>query len=154
VKTCRVVKILFRILPVRAWKGNALERHINRCQSCRASLALREEARDYVQKPDELIASDSIWPAVEASIKTDPQALGRRAYPFARLLKPIIGIAALAGVLLLIFVQSKPPRPTDNSRPVTLTEDFRLDSVEAWGKPAQALVYQARDSQIMVIWVK
>jgi hypothetical protein len=153
-RICRAVKVLSRVLPLRAWKGDILQHHIDRCPACQADLAGREEARDYVHQPEELHPSDSIWPAVEARIRTIPQAPGRRAYPIGKLWKPITGIAAVAGALLLIFIVSKPPRPADNPRPITPIEDFRLDSVEAWGKPAQALIYQARDSQITIIWVR
>lgn len=154
-RNCRIVKALSRVLPLRAWKGDILQHHVDRCSACQAKLAGREEARNFVHQPVEPCPSDSIWPAVEIRIRTiPPQAPGRRAYPIGRLGKHITGIAAVAGVLLLIFIVSKPPRPADNPRPITPIEDFRLDSVEAWGKPAQALIYQTRDSQITIIWVR
>jgi len=153
-RICRAVKVLSRVLPLRAWKGDILQHHSDRCPACQATLAGREEARDYVHQPDEPCPWDSIWPAVEARIRTIPQTPGRRAYPIGKLWKPVTGITVVAGVLFLIFIVSKPPRPADNPRPITHIEDFRLDSVEAWGKPAQALIYQAKDSQITIIWVR
>jgi hypothetical protein len=153
-RTCRPVETLSRILPIRAWKGDILQHHIDRCAACRANLVGREEARDYVPQPDESCPSDSIWPAVEARIRTIPHAHGRRANLLGRIWKPITGIAAVAGVLVLLFVVSRPPRPAGTALPAAPVEDFRLDSVEALGKPAQALIYQARDSQITIIWVR
>ena len=153
-KTCRAVEILARIVPIRAWKGDILQHHIDRCSACQADLAVREEARDYVQQPDQFCPVDSIWPAVEVRIRTKPQAPGRRSNAIGKLWKPITGITALAGILLLIFIESRPPRPAGTALRAAPIEDFRLDSVEAWGKPAQALVYQARDSQITIIWVR
>jgi len=153
-RSCRAVEALSRILPLRAWKGDVLQHHIDRCAVCQANLAGREEAKDYVHQPDEPCPSDSIWPAVEARIRTIPQAPGRRTNQIRKLWKPITGISAVASVLLLISILSRPPRTADVFLPTATVEDFRLDSVEAWGRPAQALIYQARDSQITIIWVR
>ena len=65
-----------------------------------------------------------------------------------------MGLAALAAALVLIFVVTRPPRPADDARSMVSLEDFRLDSVEAWGRPAQALIYQAGDPLTTIIWVR
>jgi hypothetical protein len=153
-KTCRAVEVLARLVPIRAWKGDILQHHLDRCPACQAHLAGREEARDYVPRSDEACSPDPIWPAVETRIRMKPQARGRRVDLLGRLWKPITGITAVAVALLLIFIESRPPRPAGTALPAVPIEDFRLDSVEAWGKPAQALIYQARDSQITIIWVR
>jgi hypothetical protein len=153
-RTCRAVDILSRILPFRAWKGDILERHMDRCPACQTKLAGSEEARAYVIRPETSEPSDSIWPAVEARIRAKSPTPVRRAPSFGRLWKRTAGLAAVAGVLVLIFFVSRPPRPAGTALPDSPADDFRLDSVEAWGRPAQALVYQARDSRITIIWVR
>jgi hypothetical protein len=153
-RTCRIVEILCRILPLKAWRGDTLGRHLGRCPACRSNLALREEAEAYVILPEATDRPDPIWPAVEARIKTTPAAPGRPSVPLSALWKPAVAIGVVAGLMILIFLVSRPPRPASTALPNARIEDFRLDSVEAWGKPTQALVYQARDSQITIIWVR
>jgi hypothetical protein len=153
-RACGIVETLGRILPFKAWRGNLLERHIGRCPACGSRLAPREDAGAYVVSSGSSVRTDMIWPAVEARIRTMRPASGRRADRQRGLWKPITAISALAGALLLIFIVTKPPRPTEVPRSLAPLEDFRLDSVEAWGRPAQALVYQAGDPRTTIIWVR
>jgi hypothetical protein len=151
-RTCRAVEILFRILPVRAWKGNVLERHQARCAACRGKLASREEAGAYVIPPEAPAGPDRIWPAVEAGLRTHSEPAGRSPVASSALWKAA-GIGAAAGIMVLILLISRPPRPAPAAFTDAAAEDFRLDSAEAWGRPAQALIYQARDSRVTIIWV-
>ena len=153
-RACGIVETLCRILPFKAWRGNVLERHIGQCPVCRSRLALREEAGAYVVAPEPSDRPDLIWPAVEARIRTMRPVRSCQPNRLRRLWKPIMAISALAGAILLIFVVTKPPRRETGPRPMPVIEDFRLDSVEAWGRPAQALVYQAGEPRITIIWVR
>lgn len=153
-KICRAFKVISGMLPVRAWRGTILGRHIDRCPSCQASLANPEEAQDFLPRPEGFSGQDSVWPAVEARIRAMSEAPVRSAYPSGRRWKPLMGLAVLAAALVLIFVVTRPPRPADDARSMVSLEDFRLDSVEAWGRPAQALIYQAGDPLTTIIWVR
>src|SRR5512147_2035317 len=104
-RTCGIVEILCRILPFRAWRGNLLERHALRCPACRSRLAPREEAALYVAAQNGAAGPDTIWPAVEARIRTRPETPGRRRHPYwpRGLWRPITEISALAVAGLLIF---------------------------------------------------
>jgi len=95
---------------------------------------------------------DSIWPAVEAGIRGEPEGPARRAAARFRLLRRATGVAAAAGVLFLLFLVISPPKPGMLRAPEVNIEDFRLDSLEIQGKPARAVFYQARDSQTLIIW--
>ncbi len=153
-RACGIVEVLGRFLPFKAWRGNVLERHAGRCPACRSKLALRDEAVAFVVAPEPFARPDMIWPAVEARIRTMRPVRNRYPDRPRRLWKPITAISALAGALLLILVVAKPPRPADSPRPVPRLEDFRIDSVEAWGRPAQALIFQAGDPRTTFIWVR
>jgi hypothetical protein len=153
-RACRVVEFMSRFLPARAWKGNLLERHVGRCPSCQARLALRDEARAYVigSAPDG--SSGSFWPAVEAGIRETAPSMESRPRTILRLWKPSVALLAMAGALVLIRLASRQPKPVGTASPGTSIEGFRLDSVEIQGRPAQALVFQPRDSRITFIWVR
>lgn len=153
-RACRSIEFLARILPVRAWKGNIIEHHVGRCASCQGKLDVRDDARRYVMEPGAITSSDKIWAAVEAGIREGPRGLRPRFSSVGRIWRIAACVAAAAPLVYLAILVSKPtgssgPRPNE-----PMIEDFRLDSVEAWGKPVSAVIYQARDSQIRIIWVK
>jgi len=139
---------------VRAWKGNFLEHHINRCASCRAKLDIRDEARRYVIAPGVVTSPEAIWAAVEADIQKEPRSSSRRFSPIGSFWKIGACVAAAAPLVLLAILVSKPDRAIGPRLKGTTIEEFRLDSAEAWGKAVSAVIYQARDSQIRIIWVK
>jgi len=153
-RACRGIEFVSHLLPIRAWKGVILERHLSRCASCRAKLAIRDEARPYVIEPGAVTASDSIWAAVETGIQETSCGLRRRFLPVARVWKIAACVAAAAPLVYLAILVSKPTRSIGLRPTEAIVEDFRLDSAEAWGKPVSAVIYQARDSDISIIWVK
>jgi hypothetical protein len=153
-RACRSIEFITHILPARAWKGNILEHHISRCASCRARLAIQDEARPYVVEPGAGPASDSIWAAVEAGIQEGYRGQRRRFLPEGRVWKIAACLAAAAPLVYLAILVSKPTRSIGPRPDAPMIEDFRLDSAEAWGKPVSAMIYQARDSHISIIWVK
>jgi hypothetical protein len=153
-RACRSIEFIANILPVRAWKGNILEHHVNRCASCRAKLDIQDKARRYVIEPGAITSSEAIWTAVEVGIQQEPRSLGRRFSRISSFWKIGACVAAAAPLVYLVILISKPhgaigPRPKEPT-----IEEFRLDSAEAWGQPVSAVIYQARDSQIRIIWVK
>lgn len=151
-RACRAIELLSRVLPVRAWRGKIIQNHIDGCLTCRAKLAGQDDAREYVIRPEAIGPTDSIWPAVEAGIRKTSPAPGRHAFPAGALWRRAAGAAAVAAVLFLIFQVIKPSRPAGAPSPVVKVEEFRLDSIEVRGKPARALFYQPRDSQLTIIW--
>lgn len=153
-KTCRSVEILSRVLPFKSWKGGILERHAGRCPSCLAGYADRNEVRPFVIEPNAISPSERAWMGVEAGIRHVPPKPIRSASLAKRLWKPVVGLAAVSGALWLIVVASRPPQPDSAATGRPKIEDFRIDSVEAMGRPAQALIYQPRDSGITLIWVQ
>jgi len=153
-RTCRSVELFARLLPIRAWKGDILERHIERCPVCRAKLAVRAEARSFVIEPESVSLSDLAWPAMEAAIRQAPPEPVRRRVPAKIFWRLTAGVAATASVVFLVVLVSPPTRPKSPILPRASIEEFRLDSVEAMGRPARALIFQPRDSGITLIWVE
>ncbi len=151
-RVCRTIEFLSHVLPIRTWRGNIIQRHIDACPSCQAKLAVRDEAKEYVIAPKAIGPFDSIWPAVEVEIRAVSKAPEQRILRVSRLWKQTAGVAAAAGVLFLLFLLMKSPKTNEIPPPGAHNEEFRLDSLEVRGKPAMALFYQARDSQITIIW--
>lgn len=153
-RACRSIEFIANILPVPAWKGNILEHHISRCASCRTKLDIQDKARRYVIAPDAITPTKAIWAAVEVGIQKEPRRLGRRFSRISSFWKIGACVAAAAPLVYLVILVSKPNRAIGPRPKEPTIEEFRLDSAEAWGKPVSAVIYQARDSQIRIIWVK
>ncbi len=153
-RACRSIEFIARIVPVRAWKGNIIEHHNSRCASCRAKFDIQDEARRYVIKPEDITSSDKIWAAVETGIRAGSRRQRRRFLPEGRVWKIAACLAAAAPLAYLAILISKPTRSIVPRPKEPMIEDFRLDSAEAWGRPVSPVIYQARDSQIRIIWIK
>jgi len=153
-RACRGIEFVLHLLPIRAWRGIILERHMSRCASCRAKLIIQDEARPFVIEPGAVAATDSIWAAVEAGIQEKSRGPRRRFVPAAKVWRIATCVAAAAPLVYLAILVLKPTRSIGLQPTEAIVEDFRLDSAEAWGKPVSAMIYQARDSQISIIWVK
>ena len=153
-RACRGIEFVSRLLPIRAWKGIILERHMSRCASCRAKLAIQDEAKLYVIEPCAVTSTDSIWTAVKTGIQEAAGGPRRRFVLAAKVWKIAACVAAAAALVYLAILVAKPTRSISLRPNEAIVEDFRLDSAEAWGKPVSAMIYQARDSHISIIWVK
>jgi len=151
---CRSIEFVAHILPGQAWKGNIIEHHVSRCASCRAKLDVQDEARRYVIKPDDITSSDKIWATVRAEIQEGSRRQMRRSLPAGGVWKIAACLAAAAPLVFFVILVTRPARSIVPRPKGSMIEDFRLDSVEAWGKPVSPVIYQARDSQIRIIWIK
>ncbi len=150
---CRWSELLFRVLPVKAWRGRLLARHVDGCPACRQELASLEEAGRFAIRPESAGPGGSFWPAVQAGIERR-RTEGRRSVLMTR--RPWLyaaGISATAAVAVFVVLTLRSPKPGGSARPEPAAQEFRLDSIELGGAPARAYLYQPRDSDLLMIWI-
>lgn len=150
---CRWSELLFRVLPVKAWRGRLLARHVDGCPACRQELATPEEAGRLAIRPESAGPGDSFWPAVQAAIERR-RAKGRRSIPMTR--RPWLyaaGISATAAAAVFVVLTLRNPKPGGSAFPAPAAQEFRLDSIELGSGPARAYLYQPRDSGLLMIWI-
>ncbi|GEM_PF-890341 len=165
---CRLHRWLFRLLPLRSWRGRLLGGPVRRCPRCAAAPSRLEEARlRAFLEPDWIVRAPSLWPELERRIETGapqaaaPTVAGRR--PAARQAFRWLAAAAAAGAAVLILTATgvlppwsgRPaadaPGPVQASLPAEEARPIVIDSQTLQGKPARAYCYQT--PRASYVWI-
>jgi len=156
-----VVGFLFRVVRFRGL-GDGLGRHIEGCPACQGRLASREEARRALFRVSDAGGLDGLWPAVREAIVSGK---GRPAPSTAFSRKPSVGragwrwaaaaggFAAAAAVTLSLvrfFLSAPGPVSAGADRP----DRFRLYRATISGQPAQTIVVQEKNPDMVIVWVE
>jgi hypothetical protein len=77
---------------------------------------------------------------------------GRRRRPAAWLWRRAAPWALATAVFVILVLMFKSARQDGGPALDVGGQEFRLDSIEVEGKPARLLVYQPRDSNVLIVW--
>lgn len=133
----------------------AVETHLNECESCQALLAgaaARPEAalREAVRLPTEQAWGEA-WERVDAASES-PAPSTQRILRFAR---PWGTFAAAAVVMLMVGLWRVMPDPESNGWALQLAgiDDVEIESLETFGNSTSMLMTAGDDDEISIIWV-
>lgn len=152
---CKMVNFFFGLLPLKIWRGFLVRRHIESCPSCQARLTSREEVRSLLVEKDGLTSAQQLWHGIEAGLETRPETKERE----ARLLgwKRWRWAAVAAGLFIVgltSFWLFKGYQQEITMSGGEASERFRINYLRVDNKPAQAYLYQPRESNMIIIWVE
>jgi len=150
---CQIIKFLFSFIPFKALKGYLVSHHLENCPSCQKELAGREEARSFLIELNEVKEPRSFWPAVQGRIEA---AEGKEAVrqPFLRpgwrWAVAAVSFLVVAMIAVLIYRTSMPSRIQKKE----LTKTFQINYLKIENEPAQAFIFQPKDSDLIIIWAE
>ena len=162
----RMVELLWRALPVPAWKSG-LARHMENCPACAARLADRKEVRRVLIQAGDLDGPDDLWPRVRRALdgnpETRPSAVAERSAlkagearsaPFLRW-AAALGGTALAVTILIGTIRYLGETKSGGPGPVVAeTDGFILHSASIENKPAETYIIHPQDDGLIVVWVE
>jgi hypothetical protein len=151
--SCKIVDILYSVIPSRLFRDFLIRRHMDKCPHCQARLVSRSEAEALFVKPDDAGAVEALWIKIErqtgrvVSVAEEKTAglLWEWAAGTAALL-----VVAVASFWLLRGIQTQAVR-ADYARPA---DRFEINYVNVGGAPAQAFVYQPQGSDMIIVWAE
>jgi hypothetical protein len=154
-RLCRICEYLYEKSPFGFVRGLLIRGHMENCPVCRAGLASPEEVRSILAQARDFAGRAGIWAAIQSRLKTEkpeaglaPAAAGSRLLRWASAVGMIVAISAGA---FWLFRNS----PVDNPRRESPSpEVFRLDDLRVGGEPARAIIYQPRNSDMVVVWAE
>lgn len=156
-----VVGFLFRLVRFRGLR-DGLARHIEGCPACQRRLASREDARRVLFRVSDAGGLDALWPAVRLAIASGEgrpaaaEALAVRApaprtgWRWAAAAGGFAAACAVVFSLVRFFLSGPGPVQAGADRP----DLFRLYSATIAGEPAQAIVVQERNPDMVIVWVE
>jgi hypothetical protein len=150
---CKIIRLLYAALPVRAWRGYLVRNHLEVCPRCQAELASREEAASVLVQARDLAGSAALWPGIRRKLaekegeKTSRIAIGSVIRQYAA------GAAALLVTVLASFWLLR-----DIKKPRVLSPQtggdirFEIKYIRVGGEAANAIIYQPQNSDAIFVW--
>lgn len=150
---CKIIKLLFAVLPFRAWRDYLVRNHLEICPRCLAELASRGEAAALLVKASDLAGSISLWPGVRRKLFGEAGAENLRPPSRAFLKQFAAGAAALLVTVLTAFWLLRDVDRADVLSPRS-GEDIRFEIkyIRVGGETANAIIYQPQNTDAIFIW--
>jgi len=154
---CRLVDLLDRLVPLKAWRGYLIVRHRERCLRCLARLASREEALRFLVRSEDVAPGLNLWPRLRRAL-----AGGTRATESAAAVSSLVwrrAFAAAGAILLAVFglwlLRSGISVRTDRTAAEASQDSrFKLNYIRIGGEPATAYIYQSKGTDMIVVWAE
>lgn len=151
-RLCKILEVLFKVVPLRPLQGYLIRRHMEHCPACRARLAGREEARRVLFSEADMRGLGSFWPSVRSRMKRPVSTAAPAAW--GRVLRVRLAAAGVTVVLAVVLgvlffrgftvEKASPPRPVE--------EKFEVDYVKVGGQPADSYIVKSREPRMTLVW--
>lgn len=152
---CKTVDFFYALIPSSRWRGFLIHRHIEGCARCQASLASRAESRVLLVPEGPSGIEKTLWAAVEAELAAEPDRPTKREKRWAAaILRPQRWAAAAALLLVLAtgYWLLKDFQPEAMSAASAAPARFELAYALVDGQPADVVIYQPQDSDMIIVW--
>ncbi|MDW7762066.1 MAG: hypothetical protein SCM96_15675 [Acidobacteriota bacterium] len=151
---CRIVDCLSRMPLIRPWTGRIVERHLEKCRACAALFLGRDEAKSLLVDAARVGRLGRI--RIDAASVPPPGASRRRRLMEGRL-SWFPALSGAAAVLVLVvsgfLMLDRLPTPAENGPPAA-DDGFRISYIKIGGEPANAFIFQPRESDMVIVWVE
>jgi len=145
---CKMIDLLFFIIPLSRWREFLIRNHYEKCPDCSRDLAESEEVRSLLVQEVEDNERSEFWTSLKARYKSRTH---RRSPMFTSSWKWIyqaagfIFIAVLAvWIFILVNLNGK-----DESM-----ESFRINYIKIDNQPAQVYIYHPKDTDMVLVWAE
>ena len=145
---CKMIDILFFVIPLSRWREFLIRHHYEKCPDCSLDLAGSEEVRSLLIKEVEENELSGFWISLKARYQSRTH---RRSSMFTSSWKWIYQAAGfiLIAVLAVWIIISVHP----NGKGETV-ESFRINYIKIDNQPAQTYIYQPKDSDMVLVWAE
>ena len=150
--SCNAADLMYRIVPLKAWRAFLIRVHFERCPSCRAQLIGEAEARSLFVQEADVRAAGGLWPRVARSLaeSANMTAAGSRALAGGRAWR--WAAAAVVVTVLAGYWAFRDFRPAGVPSVAAAPASFALEYVRVGGQPADAFIYQPQGSDMVIVW--
>jgi hypothetical protein len=152
---CKTVELFYALMPFKSWRGWLIRLHIERCPRCQAGLASRESVGPLLVQERGVDSGGSLWAGIESALREDSGGEGMRGWadqpPFVHRWGWTIAVAILL-VMIAGFLLLKDFRPEEAVSAAAVPARFELEYVRVGGQPANTVVYQPQDSDMIIVW--
>jgi len=153
---CRLVNLMDRLVPLKAWRGYLIVWHREHCPRCLARLASREEALRFLVRSEDVAPGLNLWPRLRRALVGGTRATESAA---SSLIIRRRALAAAGAILLVVFglwfLRSGISVRTDRiAAEASRDSRFKLNYIRVGGEPATAYIYQPKGTDMIVVWAE
>lgn len=161
-RMCKLYNLLFRVLPVNAWRVRLMDKHLSLCPHCGEKTGNTEGTADKGKIKEFLVSLENasalppLWPGLMEKIPEGekdipvPKPKSRR---LVTLKWQWAAAAALLVIVLLIPLAFGPGAGPEAGRE-QMIEEVVVESVKAFNHPAGMIYFNSRDPDRLIVWVK
>jgi len=148
---CKIVNLLFSLVPINRIRGYLIQNHILKCPYCAKKLATASEVKQILITEDSSEAKTNLWPSLEANL-----SLSREKRKSSRFLHYHWGYAAAGALAFLasgvfIFYSSWHHKQNNYSVP---SEGLQIQYIKVHDQPAHTFYYQSPGSDYIFLWAE
>ena len=148
---CKVFGLFFFILPLKKWQGFLIEKHVKKCPGCQNGLASETEVRTSLAQLIEDQGKVDMWPAINAGLQEEKERNRHSPGPQWKWALGTVSLLAFLAAALFLYRGLSLRRSLPEG---DLVERFQINYIRVKGKPAQAFLYQPKDSEMIIIWAE
>jgi hypothetical protein len=148
---CKLVNILFWLLPINQIRSYLIQKHILQCPHCLEKLASASEVRSLLATENSPETKVDLWPFLKQKLNTPQEK--RKSAPF---LQKRWAYAA-AGILIafasgfFIFYSLLDHQPKEY---LSSSSDIQIQYINVQSQPANTYYYHSPDSDFVFIWAE
>ncbi len=155
--SCKAAELLYRVVPLRFFRGYLIKVHMEGCARCEARLASRGEAGALFVDPDSAGMTDVLRRRVVAAIPAPGEDAGPPGKPVRHALAwnwaAGAAVAAVTIAAALWLLTAITPGPPGDGRTLGAAR-FEVGHVKVGGEPARSVVYRPADSDMIIVWAE
>ena len=149
---CKIINLLFRVFPLRAFQGFLIKNHHEKCPDCQNSLAKIEETRLIVVKEQKSGEQVSLWPGIREKICENSEEKIKT--PFILQWKWALSAASLTVFILTGFLYLNRTKSTEMAFQQDLNESLQINFLKVREQPAEPFLYEPQDSEMIIVWAE
>lgn len=162
---CTLYKLLFRVLPVNAWKVFIMDTHFARCPYCREEVEADEIAKQLLVSLQEAQTLPTVWPSVRSEIEMEKEKTREVKVKTAKVLTinrwqwaAAVGMVTAVLLLLIFFPFSPGEKSLDSSEfkqnELDTANQVVIKSVKIGSEAAKFYVFQSEDPDKLIVWAQ
>jgi hypothetical protein len=150
---CKIVDVLYAVVPLRPFRDYLIRRHMEGCPRCQARLLSRAEAKGLFVAPEAVGDTKRLWQRISSRVGPALETQGRQPAP-ARAGWRWATAAALTAVVAVtgFWLLREVGKPGFDAGSVGPADRFQIDYVNVGGAPAQTFVYQPQGTDTVFVW--
>jgi hypothetical protein len=148
---CKIVNLLFSLLPINRIRGYLIQNHMLKCPYCAKKLASASEVKQLLITEDSPETKADLWPSLETKLPYPQEKRKSSRFLTYHWRYAAAGAIALLASGVFIFYSSWHHKQNDYSVP---TKGLQIQYIKVHNQPANTYYFQSPESDYIFLWAE